>query len=178
LAVVQKDVSRWLEFVLAAVGSEESCANRTAAMMDELHHAYTKNQVPGVLRDECEHFLYYERFGSDKEVCHAIVEHLIRTWKSDQDYERWCKEAYSKRDATSADEIPKRSRPPPPDGKYADVEDFSFPNKADPEKPCHGAEPCPKHEQPLHKVGSGTREVPVASSAAAALLIWAFAALA
>merc|ERR1719473_1850406 len=179
LAVVQKDVSLWLEFVLAGVGSDESCANRTAAMMDELHHAYTKRQVPEVLRDECDQFLYYERFGSDKEVCHAIVEHLIRTWQSDQDYERWCNEAYAKRkEAKSADDIPKRSKPPPPEGKYADVEDFSFPNKADPEKPCHGAEPCPKHE-PLHSVGGSKKgEVPVASSAAAAFLLWAFATLA
>merc|ERR1719353_1741144 len=183
LAVVQKDdllkedLSNWLAFVLAGVGSDEGCANRTAAMMDELHHAYTKRQVPELLRDECDQFIYYERFGSNKEVCHAIVEHLIHTWQSDQDYKRWCEEAYANRNATSADKIPTRSKPPPPDGEYADVEDFSFPNKADPEKPCHGAEPCPKH-QPLHSVGGSGKDVPAASSAAAALLLCAFATLA
>jgi len=177
LVVVKKDVTLWLEFMLAGVGSDESCANRTAAMMDELHHAYTRRQVPEVLRDECKHFLYYERFGSDEEVCYAIVEHLIRTWDSDQDYERWCKEAYAKRDAKSADEIPTRSKPPPPDGEYADVEEFAYPNKADPEKPCHGAEPCPPHKASGDHgapVGAGKREVPVSSSAAAALLLLAF----
>merc|ERR1719353_502330 len=183
LAVVQKDdllkedLSNWLAFVLAGVGSDEGCANRTAAMMDELHHAYTKRQVPELLRDECDQFIYYERFGSNKEVCHAIVEHLIRTWQSDQDYKRWCEEAYANRNAKSADEIPERSKPPPPDGEYADVEEFSFPTKADPEKPCHGAEPCPPHK-PLHSVGGAKeKDAPLASSAAAALL-WAFATLA
>lgn len=135
----------WLSDVLSDKFDKDpkKCANETAAMMDELRYAYTRRLVPEVLRDECKHFLYYERFGSDEEVCYAIVEHLVNTWKGDQDYETWCKEAYAKRHtAKDASEIPKKPDPGPRKGKYADVEEFSYPNDADPEKHCHGAPNC------------------------------------
>lgn len=135
----------WLKDVLSDKFDEDpkKCAKETEEMLEELRYAYTRRLVPSVLRDECKHFLYYETFGSDEEVCYAIVEHLINTWKGDKDYETWCKEAYAKRHtAKDASEIPKKKDPGPRKGKYADVEEFSYPNDADPEKPCHGAKPC------------------------------------
>merc|ERR1719386_529257 len=75
--LTQSHLHTWLSHVL----SGDDCANQTAQMLDELHHSYTARMVPDVLRDECDQFIYYEKFGSKKEVCHAIVENLIHTWK-------------------------------------------------------------------------------------------------
>ena len=43
-------------------------------MMDELHHAYTRRMVPEVLHGECDHFIYYEKFGADEEARAADLE--------------------------------------------------------------------------------------------------------
>merc|ERR1740130_1625561 len=111
--------------------------------MKELRYSYTRRQVPSILRDECDLYIYYERLGKNREVCHAVVDNLVNTWRGDQNYEKWCRDVFSKaHTAETADEIPVKADPGPRKGKYADVEEFSFPNKADPEKPCHGATPC------------------------------------
>merc|ERR1719160_1062763 len=111
--------------------------------MKELRYAYSRRVVPSVLRDECDLYIYYERLGKNREVCHAVVDNLVNTWKGDKDYEKWCQEVLSKaHTAEKAEEIPVKADPGPRTGKYADVEQFSFPNDADPQKPCHGAIPC------------------------------------
>merc|ERR1719401_22225 len=111
--------------------------------MNELRHAYSARMVPKILYSECSDFLYYKRFGSKPEVCKAVITNLINTWRGDKDYATWCRDVYSKRHiAQSANEIPAKKDPGPREGKYADVKEFSFPNAAHPEKPCHGAAPC------------------------------------
>mmetsp|Transcript_160379 Transcript_160379/g.295588 ORF Transcript_160379/g.295588 Transcript_160379/m.295588 type:complete len:184 (-) Transcript_160379:32-583(-) len=136
-----------MNVVFSGEFNSSKCAEETAAMLKELRYAYTARQVPVVLRWECDEFIYYKRFGSDREVCHAIIDHLVNTWKGDQDYEEWCSEVYTKRHtAKSADEIPVKEAPEPRTGKYADVKEWSYANDAHPEKPCHGAKPCLKRE--------------------------------
>lgn len=133
----------WLLHLLAGESPEE-CASETAAMLEELRHAYTAGQVPEVLQQECGHFIFYKNFGSKPEVCLAIVDYLIKTWRGDRDYLTWCAEVYSKRHtAKSADDIPCKDKSKIPEGEYADVKEFSYPKDADPELPCHGAVPCP-----------------------------------
>eukprot|EP00747_Dinoflagellata_sp_TGD_P168330 gnl/TRDRNA2_/TRDRNA2_194488_c0_seq1.p1 gnl/TRDRNA2_/TRDRNA2_194488_c0~~gnl/TRDRNA2_/TRDRNA2_194488_c0_seq1.p1 ORF type:complete len:420 (+),score=52.49 gnl/TRDRNA2_/TRDRNA2_194488_c0_seq1:64-1323(+) len=140
-AQLRKRLDAWLAMIFS--NDHKDCAKETAVMLKELRYAYTRRKVPEVLHDECEHFRRDGTFGADREVCHAIAANLIRTWQGDQDYETWCRDVYSKRHtAESADEVPVQKNPGPRTGQYADVEEFSFPNTANPEVPCHGAKPC------------------------------------
>jgi len=146
---MKQRLDAWLSHVFS--DDPEECALETAAVMKELRYAYTARLVPSVLRDECEQYLYYERFGRDADVCHAIVEHLINTWRGDKDYEAWCVEAYGRRGtAKNSTEIPVKEDPGPRKGKYADVKEYSFPNDADPSKSCHGVKPCWPHRSGAH----------------------------
>lgn len=174
---LHKEVTTWFSHVLLHQPKEEdvkTCADETSAMMDELHHAYTRRMVPEVLRDECDAFLHFEdhvsEFGDNQEVCHAVVDHLLATWDGDQDYAKWCTEAFAQRHAKSAADVPVKtaSGEAGPSGKYADVEEFSFPNKADPEEPCHGAVPCPGHH--AEGVAAPTNSAPTAVLCVLALL--------
>mmetsp|Transcript_109224 Transcript_109224/g.216910 ORF Transcript_109224/g.216910 Transcript_109224/m.216910 type:complete len:221 (+) Transcript_109224:57-719(+) len=143
--IAKQHLHAWLVGLLGLEGkpllSEDpnKCADETAIMLEELRYAYSRRMVPEVLRDECKHFIYYENFGKEKEVCEAIVEHLINTMRGDKDYKTWCRDVYSKRHAENAHKIPIKEDPGPRKGKYADVEEFSFPNDADPHRDDNGA---------------------------------------
>lgn len=145
-AQMRASVDAWFAKVFAPKETTRECVKETSAMMEELRHAYTRRMVQGVLEEECGNFIYYERFGNDTEVCMAIVENLVRTGKSDKDYDTWCREVFAKRHRfEDAKDVPVKADPGPRRGKYADVKEFSYANDADPEDPCHGAVPCPSH---------------------------------
>lgn len=139
-------VHAWFQKVLRPEESVADCAEESAAMMRELRYAYSRRMVPQILEEECTLYLYYERFHQDMEVCLAMVQGLERTWRGDQDYKAWCEDVFAKRgEFKTAEDVPVIPDPGPRKGKYADVEQFSFPNDADPESPCHGSKPCPSH---------------------------------